>query len=370
MANGETGSGAFEGLFIDPYGGVNASDLFCTELIAANTETRRAEILQAARKSAEDWVLTTSTISMTSMALDSIMLVLVVSLRRYRLLQQYGVGFLNYLLCGALFGHVASLIDGLPPSGALCRARLAFIYLFLYGMIAPLLGKTCSLCVTSRNAMLAEHAIAWDRRARRIAMMLTSMQVLMLIIFLGLTAGKPSREVPIRHVSAPGRRMSRGIPCTCPRVALPPPCCLIRPAPGALGHWLPCLYLCISASLWSSPLLRQDRFQTVCSEFVSEHAFHVVNGFITVMLLLSIFAMTAYLQMSAFAAVKRGLRELFLSTIAVMGGAAGLLLLMTTSTQDLSWASAVVPVRLLIILIVSWTVVGSQVGTSAPRMHI
>ena len=57
-------------------------------------------------------------------------------------------------------------------------------------------------------------------------------------------------------------------------------------------------------------------------------------------------------------AEKRGIKDLLLSAVAVTGGSVGLLLLLATSTQDLSWASAVVPVRLLIVLIVAWFTVG------------
>lgn len=242
----------------------------CAELLLKSEEQSRREILEAARESAEKWASTTAAISVTSMCVDLFVLVVVVKLHRHRNIQRSGMSFLGSLLIGCVFGHIASLIDGLPPSGGLCRLRLALIYLFIYGLITPVFAKVTSLAVTTRNAMLAEHAIAWDRRARRISNGILMVQVLMLIIFLGVTAGKRSRE---------------------------------------------------------------DRFQTVCTDNVSEHAFHFMNGFITILMLFAIFIECAYLQMSAFAAVKQGLKELLLAAIAVAGGASGLLLLMTTSTQ-------------------------------------
>ena len=79
-------------------------------------------------------------------------------------------------------------------------------------------------------------------------------------------------------------------------------------------------------------------------------------------LLVVAFGMIAWLQMAALtrdlSSEKRGIKDLVLSTVAVTGGSVGLLLLLATSTQDLSWASAVVPVRLLIVLIVAWFTVG------------
>ena len=79
--------------------------------------------------------------------------------------------------------------------------------------------------------------------------------------------------------------------------------------------------------------------------------------------------MLARLQVSSLARdggmnEKRGVKDLLLCAIVVGAGALGLLLLLATSTQDLSWATAVVPVRLMIILIVAWFNVGFQVCPS------
>ena len=217
----------------------------CELLLEESEEEQRQLILQAARESAEKWALTTSAISITSMVIDIFLIFLIFRLYRHRWIQRAGFSFLVALLIGCVFGYIASLIDGAPPSAALCRVRLAFIYLFIYGLITPLFAKVTSLSITTRNAMLAEHAIAWDRRARRISGSVYAVQLLTLTIFLCVTAGKPGRA---------------------------------------------------------------DRYQTVCTDTVSEHAFHFMNGFIVVVLLFVIFAECAYLQMSSFTSVKQGLK--------------------------------------------------------------
>lgn len=217
--------------------------------------------------------------------------------RRHRPVQRAGLSFLACLLVGCMFGHIASLMDGQEPTGSLCRGRLAIIYLFLYGLLAPLVGKLASLLRAARNVLLAGNASGWDSYAKRVTAAILALELLAIVFYLGISAGKPSRE---------------------------------------------------------------DRLQTVCSEQVSEHAFHFFDGFCMLILLILCFGMVAWLQMSTFSA-KRGIKDLLLCTLAVAGGSFGLLSLLATSTIDLSWASAVVPVRLLIVLLVAWIVVGFQV---------
>ena len=74
--------------------------------------------------------------------------------------------------------------------------------------------------------------------------------------------------------------------------------------------------------------------------------------------------MTSQARVGGASAEKRGIKDLLLCVVAVTIGAVGLLLLLATSTQDLSWADKVVPVRLLIVLSVAWFNVGFQVPRS------
>ena len=69
-----------------------------------------------------------------------------------------------------------------------------------------------------------------------------------------------------------------------------------------------------------------------------------------VLALLGLFGMMFYLHLSAFDNVKRGLNSLVLCGVALAVSALGVLMLMTVSTQEVSWAVAIVPARLLIIL--------------------
>ena len=105
----------------------------------------------------------------------------------------------------------------------------------------------------------------------------------------------------------------------------------------------------------------QDRLQTVCSDEITEHAFHLFEGFLFIVAVIALLGMIVYLYMSSFTAVKRGLKELVLCGAALAITGLGLLLLMTTSTQDATWVAAVVPARLFIILYGVWTVISLQV---------
>ena len=157
--------------------------------------------------------------SSTSLALDGVLLVLIVHLRRHRPLQRAGVTFLACLLLGCMLGHVASLMDGLPLSGAVCRSKMGVIYACLYALLAPLLGKLASLCRAAQNVLLAGHTTGWDTFAQKVTATVLGVQLMALLLYLGLTAGKATRD---------------------------------------------------------------DRLQTVCSENVSEHAFHFIDGLLTV----------------------------------------------------------------------------------------
>jgi ribose/xylose/arabinose/galactoside ABC-type transport system permease subunit len=90
-------------------------------------------------------------------------------------------------------------------------------------------------------------------------------------------------------------------------------------------------------------------------------------------LLVAIFCMVAWLQISSLTRdtnpENRGTRDLLLSAINISIGSIGLLLLLATSTQDLSLASAVVPVRLMIIVVLSWFNIGLQARSRSHRGH-
>ena len=147
----------------------------CDDLLEESKEQRRREILAAALSSAENWAPAATAVSITSIVIEVAMLVLVFRLRRYRLIQVAGVGYLNYLLVACIFGHTVSLVDGAPPSGTVCRLRFSLIYIFLFGLLAPLIGRLYSLSFKSRNALMAEDAIAWDRRAVKVAAVIMSL---------------------------------------------------------------------------------------------------------------------------------------------------------------------------------------------------
>jgi hypothetical protein len=174
----------------------NSSDS-CNELRESIKEAERESFLRAARESAENWADTTSAVSRTSIVLDCLILCAFMLLRRHRPIQRAGLGFLASLLVGCIFGHWASLMDGEQPSGSLCRGRLALIYLFLYGMLAPLVGKLVSLCRAARNIGIGGNSSGWDKTAWRVTVGLQALQLLMLIFYLGITAGKVSR--PVSH---------------------------------------------------------------------------------------------------------------------------------------------------------------------------
>jgi hypothetical protein len=192
-------------------------------------------------------------------------------------------------------------------------------------------AKLCSLCVTSRSALLAEHAIAWDRRAKRICLVGVCFQCLMLIFYLGLTAGKPSAPVrsPPRPIARASALASAPLPDVSVARATVQAAAPLRKTPRALAseatlRGAPCRHFAslhaARCALPSAPPLRptlppprapppQERYQTICSEKVSEHSFHFAEGFIAILAVLSVFGMIFYLQMSAYAAVKRGLKE-------------------------------------------------------------
>lgn len=281
---------------------VNASCQDLRELSSLNKAAFSERMLEAARMSAEQWAATTSVLSVVSSVLDVFIVVALVAMRRHRPIQRQGLGFLICLVVGCFLGHMASILDSRQPSAALCRGRLAVIYMFIYGLLAPLFGKLISLCRAANNVLLAGHASGWDPLARKVTYSLYGIQGISLIFYLALTAGKPSRK---------------------------------------------------------------DRLQTVCSDAVSEHAFHFTDGFFAAAILLACFGMIAWLEVAALSnrddSARHGSKDLLLCAIAVAGGALGLLLLLATSTQDIAWASAVVPVRLLIILLSAYTVLGFQV---------
>ena len=208
----------------------------CEDLRRHDLEAQRQALLSAALESAATWSVQSSTIAGVSITLDLLMLATIIKLRRHRPLQRAGVRYLCCLLVGCLFGHIASLMDLLPPRGATCRGKLACIYLFLYFLLAPLLGKLFSLCRAAQNVLLAGHTAGWDRSAQRFTTAVLSLQITMIFFYLALTAGKPVRE---------------------------------------------------------------DRLQTICSDKVSEHAFHFLDGLLTVGLLVMAFGMVAWLQVRA-----------------------------------------------------------------------
>ena len=233
----------------------------CEDLRQADLEQQRLRLLDAARLSAESWAAYSSSIASLSILLDIVFILLIVSLRRHRPIQRAGAGFLCCMLGGCIFGHIASLMDLAYGNeefrGSICRGKLAVIYLFLYGLLAPLVGKLVSLCRAAQNVLLAGHTAGWDRSAQRFTAGLLAVQLVLIFFYLTLTAGKT---------------------------------------------------------------VRADRLQTVCSEAVSEHAFHAIDGMQTVLLLVAALSMIGWLQMSSMSAgdgmnEKRGVKDILLSVI-------------------------------------------------------
>ena len=273
----------------------------CEELRQQLEDNQRSLILNATLAAAEQWADMTSALSYTCISLDVVMIVLLVAFRHHRPVQSAGLGFLLCLLTGCIFGHLASLTDAFALTAASCRGRLALIYLFIFFLVAPISGKVASLCRVARNASLAGNASGWDLYAKKCTLVIVMLEVIILVFYLGITAGKPYRE---------------------------------------------------------------DRLQTVCSEKISEHAFHMFDGLLIGALILGIFAMIAWLQMTSLVTAKRGTKDLLLCAITSMLGSGGLLSLLAASSQDvlsISMASAITPVRLCIILLVAWVHVGFQV---------
>lgn len=208
--------------FVDAMNSSTNVSLTCEEARLLDQAEQQQRLLAAARRSAEEWVGTTASISATSLALDFVLLIIIFRLRRHRPLQRVGVSFCMCILVGCMFGHAASLMDGVPPKGAegaQCRGRLAIMYMFVYLMIAPLFGKLVSLCRSANSVLLAGYSTGWDKLAKRLTIAIALFQLVMVVCYLIITAGKP---------------------------------------------------------------FRADRLQTVCSEYVSEHAFHFVDGAIAV----------------------------------------------------------------------------------------
>ena len=156
---------------------VSAIEAFCTQQENEALQEQRAAIRAAASASVQDWWIPAVVISISSIIIELVILGLVLWLRRRRQLQATGIGFMASIIFGCIFGHIASMMDGLEASGPACRGRLALIYLYLYGLIAPIFARLVSLCVVLRNVMVAEFAIAWDWQARRLTMGLLSLQV-------------------------------------------------------------------------------------------------------------------------------------------------------------------------------------------------
>ena len=197
-----------------------ASSEACEALRNIDKEAQRQQLLTAARASAEDWAATTRSISVANCALDVLLLCLLVLLRRHRPIQKQGFGFLACVLFGCFCGHIVSILDAYAPSAQLCRGRLAVIYLFIYGLLAPLIGKLASLCRAAQNVLLLGHSTGWDPVARKTTGIIYATQVLALALYLSLTAGKKSREV---RRSVPARLSPRtlivvprtDLTCTC-----------------------------------------------------------------------------------------------------------------------------------------------------------
>ena len=275
----------------------------CQDILIADKAARRQEILEAARQSADKWASSSIALSIVCLILDVLILLAIFHLRRHRSIQHSGVGYLMCVVMACIFGHLSSLMDGLPVGPYTCRGKLAIIYLFIYGLLAPLVAKLVSLLRASKNVLLSGTSAGWGMDAVKITVSIIGLQLVLVIFYLGLTAGKEYRE---------------------------------------------------------------DRLQTVCSDAVSEHFFHAMEGLLTAGLLLVAFGILIWLRCSTST---RDVKDLLLTTITITGGAVGLLQLLLTSSNDLAWASAVVPVRLMIIMLVAWFNVGFQVSSSRKHTH-
>ena len=193
----------------------------CQDILIADKAARRQEILEAARQSADKWASSSIALSIVCLILDVLILLAIFHLRRHRSIQHSGVGYLMCVVMACIFGHLSSLMDGLPVGPYVPRQARDHLPLHLRPL-APLVAKLVSLLRASKNVLLSGTSAGWGMDAVKITVSIIGLQLVLVIFYLGLTAGKEYRE---------------------------------------------------------------DRLQTVCSDAVSEHFFHAMEGLLTAGLL-------------------------------------------------------------------------------------
>ena len=178
-----------------------------------------------------------------------------------------------------------------------CRGRLVLLQLFISLLLFPICGKLVTRCRTMRTLNLSSTAgggADWDRLARRIAFGTIAAQLLIVTVYLSVTA---------RRDFSPSRLL------------------------------------------------------TVCSEDVSEHVFHGLEVFVATIVLIVAFLMLAYLELSRASKTqqvdggKETLKTL-LSLLSLTVITAGFAIIFTTSARD-SGVTVLVPARLILVLTVA-----------------
>ena len=275
------------------------ANLTCQSISVAQLQ---AEILESSKEVALSWLPANATLNFTLLAIELVLVLTAVRLRHRRAIVRSGLGFVTTIVLGCVCGHIANLIDALPladmeEGGMACRGRLVLLQLFISLLLFPICGKLVTRCRTMRTLNLSSTAgggADWDRLARRIAFGTIAAQLLIVTVYLSVTA---------RRDFSPSRLL------------------------------------------------------TVCSEDVSEHVFHGLEVFVAVIVLIVAFLMLAYLELSRASKTQQvdGGKETLKTLLSLLSLAvitAGFAIIFTTSARD-SGVTVLVPARLILVLTVA-----------------
>ena len=278
---------------------LSEANLTCQSISVAQLQ---AEILESSKEVALSWLPANATLNFTLLAIELVLVLTAVRLRHRRAIVRSGLGFVTTIVLGCVCGHIANLIDALPladmeEGGMACRGRLVLLQLFISLLLFPICGKLVTRCRTMRTLNLSSTAgggADWDRLARRIAFGTIAAQLLIVTVYLSVTA---------RRDFSPSRLL------------------------------------------------------TVCSEDVSEHVFHGLEVFVAVIVLIVAFLMLAYLELSRASKTQQvdGGKETLKTLLSLLSLAvitAGFAIIFTTSARD-SGVTVLVPARLILVLTVA-----------------
>lgn len=175
------------------------------------------QVAAAAADAARRWKLALVLLSVGFLAVEAALVVAAVVLRRRRQMQLAGPSFLVLILAGCAAGTAATGLDAFAVSPALCRLRLALLYLFVTLLLAARLGRLISHVKRARmyHAVGAGggRALGWDLRAQKAAAGLIIAQLLALGAYLGVAADEPATPSCLYSVCslAPGELAFNGL---------------------------------------------------------------------------------------------------------------------------------------------------------------